>query len=760
MEFNLKNKSILDRVVLNEPQKAAVSCDQWPQLVFAGAGSGKTRVLTAKIAYLIEELGVHPNHIFAATFTNKAAREMQSRVEQLTGFPCAGLWIGTFHSLCARILRREAHRIHYSPSFSIYDADDQLSLIRSIMKEQDVDDRTMPPRRLLHTISHFKNACIEPDQVEIRFNQFLQRVVASAYEAYQRELRRRQAMDFDDLIANTVALFRKQPDALAVYQHVFSHILVDEYQDTNTSQFQLLKLLGGEHRRIFAVGDDDQSIYGWRGARIENILSFEQSFHGAIVFKLEQNYRSVQSILDFANSIIEGNIGRATKRLWTARAGGEAVQVVRYRDDRHEADEVSDKIETLGKKGVPYGDIAVLFRTNAQSRSFEEAFRRRKIPYELVGGMSFYERKEIKDSLAYLRLLTNPRDDVSFERIVNVPPRGAGAKSREAIAAAARKRGRSMLEAILEGGIEDLSGKARKGIDELRTAFSLLLELKASREQPHVILREALRLTGYMDMLQEEDTEEARGRLENISELLNAIAIWEEDNPRGDLEEFLQQTTLASDIDSWKHTGEAVSLMTFHAAKGLEFKAVFLVGLEDGILPSRQNFDDEQKIEEERRLLYVGATRAMEKLECSHVDMRWRFGTVMPMEPSRFLSGLRPEHVRLADQTGSFAAPSPAKPVTRPGARTAPKAAAHPAAAARKSRPAPKPAPAPPRPKPEDYSQEEVQYRLGQHVVHKSYGAGKIVNISGFGPDMRLTILFNDGARRRVMARFANLEVQ
>jgi DNA helicase-2/ATP-dependent DNA helicase PcrA len=757
IDFNLRNKPILERVVLNEAQKASVSCDRWPQLVFAGAGSGKTRVLTAKIAYLIEESGVHPNNIFAATFTNKAAREMLDRVEELTGFSCAGLWIGTFHALCARILRREARRIGYSQSFTIYDTADQLSVIKAIMKELGLDERTMQPRRLLHTISHFKNACLPPDQVQITSNKYLQRVVSQAYESYQKELRRQQAMDFDDLIANVVYLFRGQPEALAMYRTMFTHLLVDEYQDTNVAQFELLRLLGGEHRRIFAVGDDDQSIYGWRGARIENILSFEQSFPGATVFKLEQNYRSAQSILEFANDVIEGNRARAAKKLWSSRSGGEVVRLNRYRDDRHESDTITNRIQELTRAGVSLGDIAVLFRTNAQSRSFEEACRRKKIPYELVGGMSFYERKEIKDALAYVKLLVNPSDDVSFERICNVPPRGIGAKSRQAISAVARSRGRSLLETVMADEQVGVSGKAGAGLDDLRALFALLNDLHGAKAAPHEIMTEALRSTGYFDMLEQDDSEESRGRLENINELLNAMAMWEEDNPGGGIEEFLQETTLASDIDTWKHSGDAVSLMTFHAAKGLEFKAVFLVGLEDGLLPSQRNFDDEQKIEEERRLLYVGATRAMELLECSHVDMRWRFGTVMPMQPSRFLSVVTPGRFHYADQTASFdfAAPAPKRTsAARPGARRPQSPAPQPR---QSSESASRPRPAP---KPEDYSQEEVQYRTGQHVVHKSLGPGKILNISGFGPDMRLTILFNDGTRKRVMARFANLEVQ
>ena len=624
--INFSNKSsVLDRTVLNSVQRDAVLYDDGPQLVFAGAGTGKTRVLTAKIAFLIEK-GYHPAQIFAATFTNKAAREMKQRVENLTGIPANGLWIGTFHSLCARILRRECSHIGYMPSFTIYDSSDQLTLIKKILKSFDIDDRSMPPRQILSIISSHKSACTPPETLEGVIKGFFDQELLRIYKAYQKSLFDQQAMDFDDLLANTVYLFRKCPEVLGRYETLFKYILVDEYQDTNTAQFLFLKFLSRNHGRIFAVGDDDQSIYGWRGAKIENILSFEQQFPDTKIFKLEQNYRSTKAILDFANATIIGNQYRTSKMLWTERGSGETVIVKNFRDDRQEADNVADRIGQLTGK-YRGNDMAILFRTNAQSRTFEDALRKRKIPYVLVGGTSFYERAEIKDCLAYLKLLVNQKDDLSFERIYNVPARGLGDKARDAIAGIAAQRQSSMLGALLSVDIAGLGSRYVKGFSELKEIFELLIDLDKQKESPADIIKQMLQLSGYVDMLTAEESEEASGRLENINELVNALTFWSNENPDKGLSDFLEEVTLATDVDRTEFKDNAVSLMTLHSAKGLEFKIVFLVGLEDGIIPSRQNFDDEAKIEEERRLLYVGITRSMEILECSHVEPKmeiWR----------------------------------------------------------------------------------------------------------------------------------------
>ncbi len=734
--------SILDKLILNPVQREAIVYDGGPELVFAGAGTGKTRVLTAKIAWLIER-GLFPAQIFAATFTNKAAGEMRTRVEQLTGLPTQGMWIGTFHAMCARILRREGSRLGYLPSFTIFDGNDQVTAMKKVLKGLQIDDRSMPPRSALGAISKYKNACIPPEKLDDADRGFYEREIIRVYHAYQKSLFGQQAMDFDDLLANTVYLFLRAPDVLQRYRSAFGYVLVDEYQDTNAAQFQLVKLLSQASGRVFAVGDDDQSIYGWRGARIENILSFEKEFDGTRVFTLEQNYRSTSSILNFANAAISGNTVRADKKLWTDHGRGDAVAVSRYRDDRQEADGVADRITELLRHGVKGGQIAVLYRTNAQSRVFEEVLRRRRIPYLLVGGMSFYERAEIKDCLAYLRLLVNQKDNVSFERIFNLPARGLGEKAYEALAALAADKNRSMLEALLESGVDTLPPRYRQGFAEVREIFTLLVDLENRHEPPSAIVDEMLKLSGYMDMLTDDDSEESSGRIDNIAELVNAIAIWTNEHQEAPLAAFLEEVTLAADVDTWEQKDEAVNMMTLHSAKGLEFRCVFLVGLEDGIIPSRQNFDDPVKIEEERRLLYVGITRAMRILECSHVDYRRRFGDVMPQIPSRFLESIGAELYTPRDKSNYFGMPSmpeSKKPERRPLAPSRMPVAAGPSFA------------------PEAFSQETVEFRQGQQVRHKLYGQGRIVQISGFGEDMKLSVLFNDGSRKKLMARFANFE--
>ncbi len=746
----IKKPTVLDSMVLNTVQRQAVVYTNGPELVFAGAGTGKTRVLTAKIAYLIEQ-GLNPSRIFAATFTNKAAREMRTRVEGLIRMPAAGLWIGTFHSMCARILRREAASTGFPSTFTIYDTNDQLSVIKKLLRQFDIDDRTMPPKYLLAVISSCKSSCITPEEYEMSAKGFRDREFAKLYRAYQKSLREQQAMDFDDLLSNTVYLLRGNENVLQRYQDQFKYVLVDEYQDTNKAQFQLVYLLSKVHKKIFAVGDDDQSIYGWRGAMIENILSFEEKFPQTEVFKLEQNYRSTKSILDFANAAIAVNSKRAMKQLWTDREGGSQVQINRFRDDRQEAEQVADRCaKLLGRmRGT---EIAVLFRTNAQSRAFEESFRRKRIPYVLVGGTSFYERAEIKNCLAYLRLLVNPKDNVSFERIMNVPARGLGDKSREALVKLAEEKGTSLLETLLSGDTASLGARSQKGFEALREIFELLGDSVARRTPPFEILNEVLQLSGYMDSLSGDDSEESNGRIENINELVNALAIWGGENRDKGIEDFLEEVSLATDVDSWARKDNAVNFMTMHCAKGLEFKTVFLVGVEDGIIPSRQNQDDDDKIEEERRLFYVGSTRAMENLECSYVDQRRRFGDILPSEPSRFLGDIPRELFSFQDNT-SFFGSLPVlerKPIR---AASAGKKMTGSAGAAVQSRPRSAPQPAY-----DEFSQETVEFRMGQYINHKRYGRGRILNVSGFGDDTKLTVLFNDGARRKLMARFANLE--
>ncbi|MCL2184205.1 MAG: UvrD-helicase domain-containing protein [Chitinispirillia bacterium] len=754
--------TILDSLALNDVQREAVAYLDGPELVFAGAGTGKTRVLTAKIAYLIDR-GVYPSRIFAATFTNKAAREMRERVEKFINAPAAGLWIGTFHSLCCRILRREAEAIGYTQPFSIYDTNDQLTVIKRLMPAFDLDEKATPAKYLLSIISSRKSACVTPDEFEASVSGFRDREVAKLYRAYQKALRDQQAMDFDDLISNTVYMLRQNGEIREKYQEMFRWVLVDEYQDTNRAQFCLVHLLSMKHKQIFAVGDDDQSIYGWRGAMIENILSFEKEFPNTKTFKLEQNYRSTSAILKFANAAIKPNKIRARKELWTNEPPAAPVKINRFRDDRQESDYVAGECGKLIQR-MPGTDIAVLFRTNSQSRVFEEAFRKRKIPYVLVGGTSFYERMEIKDCMAYLRLLVNPKDDVSFERIMNLPARGLGDKAREQLASAAKQHGLSLLEAVMQRYAESMPSRAVKGFIDLRETFELLYRSMEEEAPPAQILEDMLHHTGYMDMLTGKAavSEEEAARVENVNELMNALSAWYEDNAGGTLSKFLEEVTLAGDVDGWNREDNAVNFMTLHCAKGLEFRNVFIVGVEDGIIPSRQNFDDEAKIEEERRLLYVGCTRAMEALECCHADQRFRFGSIQPSDPSRFIDDIPQELYTFSNSAAFFGSPARAAAFGKTaGAAPSYPPPKRPAGA---SAPTRTPAPdAPPKRHPppayDEFSQEyEPQYRMGQTVTHKTYGRGKITAISGFGPDTKITVLFGDGQRRKLMAKFAKLE--
>ncbi|MDR3011655.1 MAG: UvrD-helicase domain-containing protein [Chitinispirillales bacterium] len=765
-----KRKTILDTLALNAVQREAVAYIDGPELVFAGAGTGKTRVLTAKIAYLIDQ-GYRPDRIFAATFTNKAAREMRERVEKFVLMPISGLWIGTFHSLCAKILRREAESIGYLPGFTIYDTNDQLSVIKKLFPQFNIDDRAMPPKSLLSAISSRKSLCVTPEQCEAAAASFREKEFAKLYTAYQKALHAQHAMDFDDLITNTVYMLRNNEQILEKYRSQFQYVLVDEYQDTNRAQFYLVNLLSKAHGKIFAVGDDDQSIYGWRGAAIENILSFEKEFPNTKIFKLEENYRSTSAILNFANAAIKPNITRAQKELWTDRSTGSSVKINRFRDDRQEADHVANECEKLKQKMACSG-IAVLFRTNAQSRVFEEAFRKKRIPYIIVGGISFYERAEIKDCMAYMRLLVNNKDDVSFERIMNVPARGLGDKAKEGLSLLSKEKSMSLLQTVLSGHCETLGTRSQKGFADLRETFELLAQSVDRKAAPAEILADILQLSGYMDMLAQRasTSEEDASRVENVNELMNALTAWQEEKKSGTLSDFLEEVSLASDIDGWNNTEDAVNFMTLHSAKGLEFKTVFLVGVEDGILPARQNFDDEDKIEEERRLFYVGCTRAMDYLECCYADQRFRFGSIQPSDPSRFLESIPKNLYTFADGTMTFGGMARFGPTNRYGSQTSHGptnrygSASPVTSSPRTTIQPPKPTSLPTSPIRresvyDEFSQlAEPQYRIGQNVSHKTYGGGKIVNISGFGPDTKITVLFNDGVRRKLIAKFAKLE--
>ena len=743
--------NFIESLSLNKEQKSAVLYDDGPQLVFAGAGTGKTKVLTSKIAWLIKERGLRPNEIFAATFTNKAAREMRERISNLVGDSCDGMWIGTFHSLCVRILRREAERLDYSPWFTIYDSSDQLSLVKSILKEQLIDENSMQPKSVLRIISTYKNDGVSVDELENKALSFYDREVVEIYRKYQEALKKSDAMDFDDLIFNVVKLFSQDSEILLKYQSFFSYILVDEYQDTNKSQFNLIRLLASSGNSIFAVGDDDQSIYGWRGAQIENILNFEKCFAGTQIFKLERNYRSTKPIIEFSNAIISRNSIRSKKTLWTDLEGSSDVILRGFSDDRAEAKKISTEIRRdLDIVTITPKDVAILYRTNAQSRLFEEALRRDNIPYVLVGGTSFYDRKEVKDILAYLKLLVNPKDNISAQRIINVPARGIGAKSQEKIANVAKEKDSSFFEAIMDyDAAKVLSGKASKGCESFASIFNYLRELVEGKQELRVIITELLSEVGYIDAINDGSVE-ADNRIENINELINAISEWNEAHSGGTLHQFLEEITLASDIDSYENE-EALSLMTLHSAKGLEFKRVYLVGLEDGLIPSRQNFDNNAKLEEERRLLYVGVTRAKEELICSYAENRMRFGSIIPSGLTRFLTGMPSSLYRFIDETARYSTVSSnynreslagtksprgtVKKVSEIGLKSGRDIANL------------------------SNSNKNDSYRVGQRVEQSKYGIGKVVAVSGFGTDLRVTVLFESGLRKQLLAKFAKLKI-
>src|SRR4051794_12453122 len=613
---------MIDLTGLNPQQREAVTHGEGPLLVLAGAGSGKTRVITYRIAWLIGELGVNPTNILAVTFTNKAANEMVSRVGHLvpgSGARAHGnLWIGTFHSTSLRMLRRYADRLGYTKSFAVYDTSDQLTLVRRCMRELQMNDEAFPPRSILNRISASKNELIGPAEYEKENLDFFGSRVAEVYRMYQRRLKEYDAMDFDDLIGNYVALIEKNEDIADEIHNRFQHLLIDEYQDTNRAQYMLIKALAGKGQNIVAVGDEDQSIYRFRGADINNILNFERDFPGARIIKLEQNYRSTGNILDAATGVVSNNVARKGKRLFTDSGSGDPVRVVTAGTDREEATFVIDKITSM-RGTYKLTDFAVLFRTNAQSRPFEEELLRANMPYSVVGGVKFYERAEIKDILAFLRLAIRPHDTPSIERVINVPSRGIGDTTVAALDAEANTRGIS-LWAVIEDDLGFLPSRAAKAVREFREIIHDLQ--RAAANPPPEFLDYVLLRTGYRRMLQESRDVQDESRLQNLDELLNSAREFTEANSGATLADYLDSLTLISDLDRYE-SQKGVTLMTLHAAKGLEFKVVFLAGMEEGILPHSQSLEQSDDLEEERRLCYVGMTRAREQLYCLHAQQRY-----------------------------------------------------------------------------------------------------------------------------------------
>ena len=764
--------SIYDK--LNEPQREAVYHTDGPLLILAGAGSGKTRVLTHRIAYLIGERGVNPWNILAITFTNKAAEEMRQRVDNLVGFGAESVWVSTFHSACVRILRRFIDRLGYENHFTIYDTDDQKTLIKEVCRKVDVDTKVFKERSLLSAISSAKNEMILPDEFELNAGgDFAKMKIAKVYREYEAQMRANNALDFDDLLVKTVQLLQTQPDVLESYQERFRYIMVDEYQDTNTVQFQLVSLLAGKYKNLCVVGDDDQSIYKFRGANIRNILDFEHEFPDAKVIKLEQNYRSTGNILNAANSVIANNRGRKEKSLWTENGEGELIRLRQFDTAFDEADFIGEDIKSAVRQGGSYNDSAVLYRTNAQSRLLEEKFIAMNIPYKIVGGVNFYARREIKDLLAYLKTIDNGRDDVAVRRIINVPKRGIGLTTINRIQESATERGIGFYEALLAPGLIAGVGRSATILD----SFAALIEyFKTLAEEMNItdLLQEVIEKTGYIESLENEDKEEAKTRKENIDELISKAATYEEScqdkDEKATLSGFLEEVALVADIDSLDEDQEYVVLMTLHSAKGLEFPRVYLAGMEDGLFPGYMsiNAGDREELEEERRLCYVGITRAEQELTLTSARRRMVHGETQYNPMSRFVKEIPRELLDTGNKKFTQETEMPAQQNTYARAREAFRAQAF-AGALGGMTPAKNQGVG----KPLTGSQAlaslqkgrqlaaggngPLGYEVGDRVRHVKFGEGIVTDIKEGGRDHEVTIEFDSVGTRKMFAKFAKL---
>ena len=717
---------------LNKEQQQAVQHTEGPLLILAGAGSGKTKVLTVRIAHLLAQ-GVNPYEILAITFTNKAAKEMKSRVEGLVGDVANCIWLSTFHSFCAKFLRFEIDSfLGYNSNFTIYDTSDSQAVIKAALKALNLDDKYYPVGAMIAAISDAKNQLLFASDFRKQARDFYQQKVADVYEYYERELRKNNALDFDDLLLVAVKLLQSNAAVLDKYSHRFRYVMIDEYQDTNHAQYLLAKLLASHWKNIAVVGDADQSIYAWRGADIQNILDFEKDYPNCTSIKLEQNYRSTKIILDAANAVIDNNEGRPEKNLWTDKTEGAKIQHFTAQSEHEEAAFIGD---TIAKKhdihDVLYGDMAILYRTNAQSRVLEEALIKRALPYTMVGGTKFYDRKEIKDVLAYLRVLYNPFDDLSLLRIINVPKRSIGATTVAKLQEYARANGTSLFMTLTQLHlIDSIKGKTKEKLEEFGI---LIFTLVSEMENRTVldILESILDRTGYLAQLEESTDPQDQARAENIGELLSVAKDFQDTNPSGTVEDFLEQVALVNDVDSFEQEEAKVTLMTLHAAKGLEFPIVFLCGLEEGLFPHSRTLMNPEEIEEERRLAYVGITRAEKELYISNATTRTVFGRTSSYLPSRFIDeipeelvdGLRakrkvPDDIkRHVPQHMSVTS----RPVTKPIVR----------------------------------NEVIADWKVGDTAIHSKWGNGKVINVTGEGAGMKLTIEFPTQGVRVVMAKFA-----
>jgi DNA helicase II / ATP-dependent DNA helicase PcrA len=727
---------------LNPEQQKAVKTLDGPLLLMAGAGSGKTRVLTHRIAYLMVEKGVNPYNILAITFTNKAAREMRERIQKMMGGAADDIWISTFHSMCVRILRRDIDRLGYNRNFTILDSTDQQSVIKSILKDKNMDPKKFDPRAILGTISSAKNELITPEEYAKTAGDYFSQKVSDVYEEYQRRLRKNNALDFDDLIMTTITLFMRVPEVLEFYQRKFQYIHVDEYQDTNRAQYMLVKLLAQRFQNLCVVGDSDQSIYRWRGADIANILSFEKDYPRASVILLEQNYRSTKKILLAANMVIQNNMNRKPKNLWTENAEGNKIMYYRADSEQGEAQFVIGKIQEQMRNGRKLSDIAILYRTNAQSRVIEESFLKSNIDYSIVGGIKFYDRKEIKDILAYLRLISNPDDDISLQRVINVPKRAIGSTSIDKIANFATMHDLSMFQALETIEMIGLSPKAEKAAIEFRNLIA-----NNTRQQEYLsvteLVEEVLDKSGYREMLKAEKSLESQSRLENLDEFLTVTKSFEESSEDKSLVAFLTDLALVADIDRLDDDGQkktdVVTLMTLHSAKGLEFPVVFLIGMEEGVFPHSRSLMEEVEMEEERRLAYVGITRAEEELFITNAQMRTLFGRTNMNPESRFIKEIPAELIE--DAAPKQKRPSPLSGGARPSTST--------------RQPLPQRG-AVSRPVAASSGGEEVGWKVGDKAQHGKWGTGTVVSVKGSGEGLELDIAFpSPTGIKRLLAKFA-----
>ena len=721
---------------LNDRQREAVLHTEGPLLIMAGAGSGKTRVVTHKIAYLIEEKGVFPGNILAITFTNKAANEMKERVGKLLSTNVDTMWIGTFHSICVRILRRDIDKIGYNRSFTIYDRDDQITLMKECIKELNVDKDLYKESSVLAKISSLKDQQMDPEKYIIEnYGDYRERKLGELYQLYEKKLKQYNALDFDDLIIKAVELLRENQEILGFYQKKFQYVFVDEYQDTNKIQYHLVKLLSAKYKNICVVGDSEQSIYSWRGADISNILDFEKDYHGAKVVRLEQNYRSTKNILNVANEVIKHNHNKYPKNLWTDKDEGDHVIYEQLGHSNDEAAYVANMIHQLVYKGYRLSDIVILYRTNAQSRTFEEAFLNEGLPYKIVGGLKFYDRKEVKDIVAYLKVLENPNDNISLKRIINTPRRGIGNATIEKIEEYAAGQNESIYASLL--GIDCIDSLSPRAKNSIKPFVEMMNTLMAKKEIMGLkdFIEELISSNGYILDLERENTIESKTRIENIMEFISVALNYEEKNEEPTLEDFLSSISLLSDVDKTTDETNLITLMTVHSAKGLEFPVVFLVGMEDGLFPITRSFDNNEDLEEERRLCYVAITRAEEVLYITNAQKRTIYGNTNYTLPSRFIEEMgdtiekrKVERVKVAQpeeeliRVWDFTAPIKKEPMIKP-------------------------------------TNTNMEVKIGDKIRHKKWGTGTIVQVKPQDDDKELVIAFDKGGLKRLMLSIAPIEI-